>query len=163
MWTAQQSGHSTCVCAADNGCSGASCPSPIPQFLSLSSQKPQIWVPRQLLAAWFPGAHLPLDVSLQLEVDGHPWGPRFDSRVNASHIINTGLHRFSELMGCRITAFRRALGTAALDLIVSSLQEQREDGGGDCRGHQRLRRPMEQEDLEANSWPVVRSELTLGR
>jgi hypothetical protein len=136
--------------------------------------KPEVWVPKGLLAAWFPGAPLPLDVSLQLEVDGHPWGPRFNSRVYESHQVKgsrmytayratKGLGRCSELAGCRVTAFRRAAGPAAVDLIVSSLQEQQEDGGGDCKGPQRLRRPVEPEDLQPDFWPVVRDVPTLGR
>jgi hypothetical protein len=150
------------VCAADSGCPGASCPSPTSQFLRCSSA-PQIWVPTELLAAWFPGAPLPLNVSLQLEVDGHPWGARFDSHVTKSYRLTKGLRHLPELAGCRITAFRRAAGPAALDLIVSSLQEQREDRGVDCKGRQGLRRPLKPEELERNSWPVVRSIPTLGR
>ncbi|KAI8470346.1 MAG: hypothetical protein J3K34DRAFT_510530 [Monoraphidium minutum] len=48
-------------------------------------------VPRTLLAAWFPGAALPFDVSLQLEVDGAPWGPRFGSNINRAAGISKGM------------------------------------------------------------------------
>jgi hypothetical protein len=93
-------------------------------------------------------------------VDGHPWGARFDSHVTKSYRLTKGLRQAAELTGCRVTAFRRAAGPAALDLIMSSLQEQREDGGEDGKGQQCLRRPWEPEDMEPNSWPVVRSTRT---
>jgi hypothetical protein len=114
-------------------------------------------VPKGLLAAWFPGAPLPLDVSLQLEVDGHPWGDRFDSRITKSFFMGRGCHRFPELDGCHVTAFRRALGPAALDLVVSSLP-----GPGDSGEIARLGvcRQLEPQDLEPNAWPVVRASVT---
>lgn len=109
-------------------------------------------IPKGLLSAWFPGAAVPLDISLQVEVDGHARGPRFDSRVTAAYKINRGLQAYAELAGCSITAFRRAAGPAALDLIVSSMQEQPTAGGVKQRGPRRM---VEAADSEENTWPVV--------
>jgi hypothetical protein len=122
-----------------------------------SSGLSRLWVPAGLLDAWFPGAPLPLNISLQLEVDGHTWGHRFDSRVDKARQITKGLRQFAELEGCDVTAFRRAAGPAALDLILSSVRAPGQMTGGERRG---LRRQLEPEDLESNTWPVVRSART---
>jgi hypothetical protein len=116
-------------------------------------------VPAGLLATWFPGAPLPLDVNLQLEVDGHPWGDRFDSRVSKSRWMTKGLRQFAELEGCHVTAFRRAAGPAAMDLMLSSMRDQREASGAKRCG---LRRLLEPEDLAPNTWPVVRTSCNFG-
>ena len=126
--------------------------SPVPQRRQTGTAG--IRVPNGLLAAWFPGAALPLDVSLQLEVDGTPWGLRFPSRIGAERKISQGLYSFRGLQGCPIVAFRRAGSPApALDLALSSLAEplQRADG----QGQQGPRRAAEAADLEAGFWPVV--------
>ncbi|KAI8468161.1 MAG: hypothetical protein J3K34DRAFT_428041, partial [Monoraphidium minutum] len=109
-------------------------------------------VPTALVAAWFPGTPLPLDVSLQLEVDGAPWGPRFDSTVNAGSQISKGVRSLVELAGCRLTAFRRAAGPAALDLVVSSLTEAPAAGAGRRIGPGRA---AEAGDMAADTWPVA--------
>jgi hypothetical protein len=118
----------------------------------------QVSVPKALLAAWFPSAPLPLDISLQLEVDGHPWGPRFDTRITKSLFISQGWPCIHELDGCRVGAFRRAAGPAAIDLVVSSLTGRRDAKGAARRG---VLRPLEPEDLEPNAWPVVRDSVAL--
>jgi hypothetical protein len=109
-------------------------------------------IPKALVAAWFPGTPLPFDVSLQLEVDGQPWGPRFASRVDASRCLRQGL-RFPELDGCRMTAFRRAAGpAAALDVLMSSLKT----GGAGVPKRRATTRALDALDLEEDAWPVVR-------
>jgi hypothetical protein len=85
-------------------------------------------VPLSLVSAWFPGSPLPLDVSLQLEVDGHAWGPRLLSNINASRRAREGFGAFKALAGCAATTFR-LMGRpgpgalAALDVVMTSLQD----------------------------------------
>ena len=73
-----------------------------------------------MLAAWFPGAELPLKARLQFVVDGAPWGPRFSSPTDGLGRLSKGLGRFTRLAGYWLTGFRRAAGPAALDLVFSS-------------------------------------------
>jgi hypothetical protein len=60
-----------------------------------------------MMRAWFAGADLPLDLQLSLEVDGHPWGERFTSRITSACSVNAGLFRFPQLYGCRTVGLRR--------------------------------------------------------
>ncbi|KIZ00358.1 hypothetical protein MNEG_7604 [Monoraphidium neglectum] len=90
-----------------------------------------------MLAAWFPGAPLPLNISVQLEVDGQPCDPPFDSTINRSGFIIKRIYSMTELAGCHLTNFRRGAGDAALTLVItrggqrSALRGGQEAGQGD--------------------------------
>ncbi|GBF89653.1 hypothetical protein Rsub_02371 [Raphidocelis subcapitata] len=94
-------------------------------FVVQGSSKPRVLVPMVMMRACFPGADLPLEVRLRLEVDGHPWGVPFASRIPASCYIVAGLASFPELFGCRMIGLRRDTdsgGVPALTALLSSVE-----------------------------------------
>ncbi|GBF92517.1 hypothetical protein Rsub_04621 [Raphidocelis subcapitata] len=98
------------------------------EFAVRGSHPPSIAVPLDMMRTCFPGAELPLEMRLRLEVDGHPWGQPFPSRINPSGHIAAGLRSFPELFGCRVIGLRRDTdsgGAAALTLLLSSLEDER--------------------------------------
>jgi hypothetical protein len=120
-------------------------------FCNLSNS-PLIFAPSPMRRACFPGVEPPMDLQLRLEVDGHPWGEPFESRINGSFTMITGLRSFPELSGCRVIGLRheaRPDGPAAVTALLSSLGDERHGvavGPG------------------PDEWPVVSSLLTeLGR
>jgi hypothetical protein len=116
--------------------------------MAISSQNQQIalrtnrasctgsfFVPPRLPAAQFPGHALPIDIDLQLVVDGHEWGERFSSCISALRRIGQGHgQRLTGLVGGRVEGLRRGDGgPAAIDLLISSPEgwagEQEEEKG----------------------------------
>lgn len=118
--------------AAAHHCSGKLAPTPAPPallpqpggYVSLSTKNSvYIRVHKALLAAWFPGAQLPLGIGLRLEVDGAFLGPCFDSSINASRQIYRGLQARKDLAGCAVTAFRRGPGVFDLDVLIDTQRQ----------------------------------------
>jgi hypothetical protein len=95
-----------------------------------SRQLNNLRVPGAMLQEWFPGQPLPINIDLQLVVDGVEWGERLSSRITPTQNIGQGLRqRFRALLGCRVVGLRRAVGgpPAAVDMLTSSLEGWGED------------------------------------
>jgi hypothetical protein len=96
-------------------------------FSSWSSSAKQtrlqpVSLPRFLPATFFgPGAAaLPLEVDLQVEVDGVAWGGRARCATTPTGFLTRGLTHRAELVGAAVVGYRRGPGARGLDLLVSS-------------------------------------------
>ncbi|KIZ03855.1 hypothetical protein MNEG_4108 [Monoraphidium neglectum] len=163
-------GDDGAACEPDSG--GAHPAGSVWQTLQRFIPSAGINVSKVMVATWFPGVPLPLDISLQLEVDGRPWGDRFVSRITPALNLNMGLRAAGAgLEGCVVTALRRARGAGALDLLLTRasgdprLEARRTakrrggslGGGGEWGGGKR-RRGAEARPAEGGAtWPVVRA------
>jgi len=132
-----------------------------------------IRVPAALITDCFPNQQLPIDLTLQLVVDGNNWGERFPTRITPSHFINTNLiSKLDKLLDCRATAFRRAAGAAAFDVLLTSLPAAweapaggAEEGGEEGEGEAVTEQPSDGEiedeesaglgDWQVDTQPVV--------
>jgi hypothetical protein len=114
------------------------CPSTLPGMRSIlqdqeftlysSARAPCIGVPQVMMHACFPGVELPLAVQLRLEVDGHPWGAPWESRINRASQFRAGLANFPELLGCRVMGLRheaRPGGPPAITALLASVEAAR--------------------------------------